>query len=119
MKLIGIDTQPIAFAHVLSRLMKYPSAQPRFGEENRFFAERNDALVVSGKLLHDLPRIIDTARVEDIDRIGPAKELLNALSENIGFIANGQQRVKSHPAICSMRNGPFSSIAGRVSKPVG
>ena len=105
MKLIRIDTQkPIAVMHVLSRDVKHVTTKACLRKINWLFANRHNPFVAESKVLHDFPCIIDTARIENVNRIRPLQHAIETLTNNVGFVANRQKRVIFHAAAGALSN---------------
>jgi hypothetical protein len=97
MKLIRISTQkPIALTHVLSRYMKHVTAQTRFGEIDRLLPDRDDPFIAPRELLYNFPCVINTAGIEDVNRVCPFEPMHETLLDDVGFVANGQKTMKAH-----------------------
>src|SRR5689334_7481547 len=89
MKLVGVHTQkPISMPHLLACNVKHIRSQSRFRKEHGLFGERNNSFVLSGKLLNDFPRLVQTPGVENVNFIDPLKEMIEALTDDVGFVAN-------------------------------
>ena len=66
------------------------------GKEYWHLAEQDCAPIARRKALHYLPSVIDTARVENINLSGPLKRVLQALTNDIGLVANGKKTQELH-----------------------
>jgi hypothetical protein len=75
--------------------MKHPSAETRFGEVDGLATQRHNAPVSERSSLHDLPRIVDTPGIENVNSIRPRQEMVQALADDVSLVAYREKGVES------------------------
>lgn len=108
MKFIGVHPEkPIARFECGARLMEHPATQTGFREVDGFLAERDHATVARGEIVDDLPGVVDASGIEHEHLVRPSKEVIEALADDVGLVADGKETDKFHECLLEPK-APFS-----------